>query len=239
MNVLIYCLLRRAEDEKAGRGCNQEESKIQNLELIYCRRSRRSIQAGGKDIYCVPFHIQAALFFPLIVSTWKSAANCTSGKTCLISPWCAMMTQKGYLLMYGWTRSLCDGGHPSSGQGMVGDPVEREDQQRRGEMQVCGGLWSVISGKVSCAKAAAGRRQRKSPRPRSDRQLAYLPPPLPRLGPQMAARAGHSRCFCTTPPKKLSAGKTQFSAAVLIVCNFLLMWLQFLRGRNLCIIHNS
>ena len=175
----------------------------------------------------------------MIVSTWKSAANCTSGKTCLISPWCAMMTQKGYLLMYGWTRSLCDGGHPSSGQGMVGDPVGREDQQRRGEMQVCGGLWSVISGKVSCAKAAAGRRQRKSPRPRSDRQLAYLPPPLPRLGPQMAARAGHSGCFCTTPPKKLSAGKTQFSAAVLIVCNFLLMWLQFLRGRNLCIIHNS
>ena len=78
--------------------------------------------------------------------------------------------------------SLCDGGHPS-GQGMVGDPVGREDQQRRGEMQVCGGLWSVISGKVSCAKAAAGRRQRKSPRPRSDRQLAYLPPPLPPVGP--------------------------------------------------------
>ena len=55
LNVLIYCLPRRADEKKAGRGCNQEESKIQNP-------SRRNL---GKDIYCIPLK-QAALFFPSI-----------------------------------------------------------------------------------------------------------------------------------------------------------------------------
>ena len=47
LNVLIYCLPRRADEKKAGRGCNQEESKIQNP-------SRRNV---GKGIYCIPLHM--------------------------------------------------------------------------------------------------------------------------------------------------------------------------------------
>ena len=50
-------------------------------------------------------------------------------------------------------------------------------------MQVCGRLWSVISSKVRQTRQQQRGRQRKSPRPRSNRQLAYLPPPLPPVGP--------------------------------------------------------
>ena len=98
----------------------------------------------------------------------------------------------------------------------------------REEMQVCGRLRSVISGEGQRQTRQQRGRQRKSPRPRSNRQLAYLPPPLPPLGPTNGSQGKTLRVVLhkLPSPQKIQRriGEAQFSAAATMSCNFLMQY---------------
>ena len=120
---------------------------------------------------------------------------------------------------------------------------QRNSTSRRGEMQVCGRLRSVISGEGQADKAAARQTKKKPPTSIQPPVSIFATSPPPGWAHKWQPGQDTQGGFAKPPsPQKIDTriGEAQFSAAATMSCNFLIKYLCVrLYSCSVCKINNS